>query len=595
MRKFSLIFTAALFLLAGIRVQAALTRITVEQVRVVYPYVTVYYQETEDGEAESDFSVEAWLDDTPLTLLESEEETCGTVYYVLLDISGSIPSATFNAAKEQILELVRGLSEEDSLTLITFGDDVSVQFSGSDADTLEETLAGLSASDQTTHVYQAIQEAVTLSQTEGNGLSRQIMIVVSDGADISEDSVSYAEVMERLNETDIPLYAMCSSNASSSDRSDFGSFARSTGGSIYVFDATSAQSQWEALTDGLAGYRSFSFTAASGGKAPTGSHTFLLKLTDDDGSVQDYTQTVSVTSWVQDMTAPVVESAEYDQDVNTLTLIFSEEVSGADNVSNYTLTASDGSQIDVLRVEEAGIYGYCLYLSQVPSAGDAVLTVSNVTDVSMEENPLADTTVIVTCPEALEETVSDTETDIDPEIESAQNSSQSLIVILAVVGVVIVIAVIAAAVILSSGKEAETEEPVRQETVVRHVVEHVQGGSVSHLEPGSCSRVQVSFMDKNGAVRRSTIQINRSTILGRKADMCDICVEDPRVSGQHCAMEEGGDGIYVIDLNSRNGVWINDCRLALGSRRKIEVNDRLRIGDTIFVIEQIQLNGKGTA
>ncbi len=65
------------------------------------------------------------------------------------------------------------------------------------------------------------------------------------------------------------------------------------------------------------------------------------------------------------------------------------------------------------------------------------------------------------------------------------------------------------------------------------------------------------------------------TTLGRKADN-DIVLDNPAVSSRHCVFElKGLADVYLEDLGSTNGTFVNNVRLA--GRRKLEDEDVIAI------------------
>lgn len=52
-----------------------------------------------------------------------------------------------------------------------------------------------------------------------------------------------------------------------------------------------------------------------------------------------------------------------------------------------------------------------------------------------------------------------------------------------------------------------------------------------------------------------------------RAHECDVVVDDPSVSRQHAelAVADGGGGVTIRDLGSRNGTWVNDRRVAVAT------------------------------
>jgi pSer/pThr/pTyr-binding forkhead associated (FHA) protein len=71
-----------------------------------------------------------------------------------------------------------------------------------------------------------------------------------------------------------------------------------------------------------------------------------------------------------------------------------------------------------------------------------------------------------------------------------------------------------------------------------------------------------------------------ATIVGR-SERCDIRINDPHASAQHCTISCGEDGHYYIeDMDSTNSTYINRKEL----KKKVELlyGDRIVIGKTIF-------------
>ena len=71
--------------------------------------------------------------------------------------------------------------------------------------------------------------------------------------------------------------------------------------------------------------------------------------------------------------------------------------------------------------------------------------------------------------------------------------------------------------------------------------------------------------------------ITSSVTLGRSLD-CDLWLDDPRLSRVHCRLELAleGDGWVVIDLNSRNGTFVNNKQIL--QRHALTHRDVISIG-----------------
>ena len=70
-------------------------------------------------------------------------------------------------------------------------------------------------------------------------------------------------------------------------------------------------------------------------------------------------------------------------------------------------------------------------------------------------------------------------------------------------------------------------------------------------------------------------------VLGRDPE-CDVVINDHQISRRHCRIEPQPDGVLVIDLNSRNGVYVNGKRLV---RYLLKPGEVLEIGNSTIRLE----------
>ena len=50
------------------------------------------------------------------------------------------------------------------------------------------------------------------------------------------------------------------------------------------------------------------------------------------------------------------------------------------------------------------------------------------------------------------------------------------------------------------------------------------------------------------------------TVLGRSAE-CHVQIADPWISSMHAMFEKRGKELWLVDLESRNGTWVNDQKV----------------------------------
>ena len=76
--------------------------------------------------------------------------------------------------------------------------------------------------------------------------------------------------------------------------------------------------------------------------------------------------------------------------------------------------------------------------------------------------------------------------------------------------------------------------------------------------------------------------LNPQIKLGREVDN-DICIYDSKCSRHHALIRKDPAGIYIQDLNSSNGTYVND--IPITSPTYLKTGDLIRIGNTRFILE----------
>ena len=86
----------------------------------------------------------------------------------------------------------------------------------------------------------------------------------------------------------------------------------------------------------------------------------------------------------------------------------------------------------------------------------------------------------------------------------------------------------------------------------------------------------------NAPQKRVSLKVVSSFIVGR-SNICEVCIEDAKMSRQHFAVEYT-DGVFMIsDLNSVNGTFVNGVRVL--SRQRLNSGDMILAGLTRIRIE----------
>lgn len=100
--------------------------------------------------------------------------------------------------------------------------------------------------------------------------------------------------------------------------------------------------------------------------------------------------------------------------------------------------------------------------------------------------------------------------------------------------------------------------------------------------------IEVLSVGENSNLEEGSILLLNGVItIGRKEGNT-IRLTEPYVSGNHAKIVVKNNEILIEDLNSTNGVFINDEKV--NGYSKIRANDKIRIGSAIFKVIRAEKN-----
>jgi adenylate cyclase len=85
-----------------------------------------------------------------------------------------------------------------------------------------------------------------------------------------------------------------------------------------------------------------------------------------------------------------------------------------------------------------------------------------------------------------------------------------------------------------------------------------------------------------------SIPLARSPLILGRRESCDICLQFPAVSGKHCELTFK-EGLWIVrDLDSTNGIKVNDTRLDKGAKKVLHNGDVLTLAARRYTIQYIE-------
>lgn len=543
--KKAAIFPVAAALSVNVQAWAAgASNTRIEQALVNMPEIEAVVYSASSGTDD----VSAALNGMKLEVMQIEPATVfPTYYYFILDISGSIDKTSFEGIKAGLKEWRGKIGTQDRFTLITFGDEINTVLNGKESSKIAETrIDGLKASDKKTRLFYGMSEAVKLASMNKNA-GRRLLLLLTDGRDFSEGgSTTKNEIGKLLNKADIPLYAF-GIGSSKENLDSLGEMARGNGGDYYNASKDAAAAMNIAFAD-ISSAKVMRFS--TGSNIADGTEKRLEISC--GGSTDEVI--VRADRWIADMQAPTVEKVEFADDMS-LIIQFSEPVTGADVISNFTLLGKNHKPMEISSVYyDDAANTAVLHLAKAVPNGEYKLNITGVQDASMEKNPFEQTEY------ALDMTDGKTEILGLPTVWFA------------VIAIAAAALIITAIVITVKRKRKKIEK--KKEPIVTPPV-------------WSEKRVTLTINGQNGLRRTVTALIGESGYtIGRSAAQntgIDLNIEDDMyISRRQCRLVYRDGEIVISNLSATNATKLNGKPIPAGGYRLADGDD-IEIGQTKIV------------
>jgi len=93
----------------------------------------------------------------------------------------------------------------------------------------------------------------------------------------------------------------------------------------------------------------------------------------------------------------------------------------------------------------------------------------------------------------------------------------------------------------------------------------------------------------NGSIQGKSFPLNSGKNTLGRSDSCEISIQSPGISKNHCEVHVYPDKIMIVDLNSSNGTFVNGVKIQTAT---VRAGDKLQVHDLIFDLASMQIEKK---
>lgn len=117
--------------------------------------------------------------------------------------------------------------------------------------------------------------------------------------------------------------------------------------------------------------------------------------------------------------------------------------------------------------------------------------------------------------------------------------------------------------------------------LLKKTLDHTMIFDKKDLEDGEGKDLFVVVVQGPDQGKRFPLKRNSRYLVGRKSTN-QVVLSDPNASREHALLEWREDGLYIIDLQSRNGTFVNGNRV---EQQLLLVGDHIQIGENLLQVE----------
>lgn len=536
----------------------------IEQIYSRMPEMKVYVRL---GEQVGDQEITGYLNSKELQTVSHQpfQRENGVSFVLMFDCSTSVSSSQMTKMKQTAVNFVNNSAyENDCFTVVAFGETIEILTdSTATREQVTDAIRSLRNNQNGTVLYDAVDAVRQITaQMPESAPDKQMCVIFTDAVDYNLGGTTNVEVLRVAESSGTPIYAVAINPGDKASIDSLGAIARSSGGDVFVATGGNIEKAFGEAVSQLDNLYEIEFQSDSNKVSLTEENFSICVGEKTAGKVLE--RKFRSAAWKKDDTAPTILSTEVLSD-QELSIRFSEPVDNAGKPENYTVkNGAQTFQIQDVRYDEESCTAI-LSFQEYLGSGEYVVTLSNITDSTMEQNRLsAPHTFRLTGWAAFMASLKG----------SKGGSAGWLFVLLIVIILSIIFAVLL--------KKKKTVVVVDGKEVPADSVQYEYQNPQAEL-PKAYLKLMMETADGNTA----TMDINlvQSVIFGR-ATSCEVTIDDSNLSRQHFAIEAEDGMLFIQNLSETNGTLLNG--IMLQSKRQLSVGDVIAAGQEHFTVIKIQ-------
>jgi hypothetical protein len=143
-----------------------------------------------------------------LSVASCDELQIPVTYYCLVDVSGSMKAAQMELAREALSAIEGTMKAEDNMVIATLGNSTVTSGYLSDPQEIDEAISSLETGNEDTNLYAGIVGSINELLTSGSANERKCLIIISDGQDEQKSGITQDEATTAITQSRIPVYTI---------------------------------------------------------------------------------------------------------------------------------------------------------------------------------------------------------------------------------------------------------------------------------------------------------------------------------------------------------------------------------------------------